>query len=301
MITIKNVTKSFEDIKAVDDLSIEMKEHSVYGLIGTNGAGKSTLLRMMAGVYKPDYGTILIDENPVWDNPQTKEKIFFISDNAYFFANSTPEEMERYYKSVYKDFNSELLHKYLDYFNLGKKRKIRTYSKGMKKQLSILLGICSRTKYLYCDETFDGLDPVMRQAIKSLLAEQMEERGLTPIITSHNLRELEDICDTVGILHKGGVILSGELEELKCEIHKVQCVFEDEAAREEVFSMLDVVKEEKRGSLSVLTIRGSREETEMVFHRVNTVFYEILELTLEEVFISETGVEGYDIKKILFG
>ncbi len=221
MIEIYNVTKTFDNIKAVDAVSVVIKENTVFGLIGTNGAGKSTVLRMLAGVLKPDEGTIAVDNEPVYDNVGTKKRMFFIADEPYFFTGANAETMEHYFSSIFGAFNREEYYEYLKKFNLDRRRKISTYSKGMKKQLALLLGICSHTKYLLCDETFDGLDPVMRQGIKSILAKEMEERGLTPIIASHNLRELEDICDHVGLLHRGGVLLSKDLEDMKCNIQKV--------------------------------------------------------------------------------
>ncbi|WMC92598.1 ABC transporter ATP-binding protein [Kineothrix sp. MB12-C1] len=301
MIEIKNVSKAFEDILAVDDVSVTMKEDTVFGLIGTNGAGKSTVLRMMAGVLKADKGTIMVDGIPVYDNIEVKENVFFIADEPYFFSNANGEEMEKYFSSIYKAFRRDEFYLYMDNFGLNKKRKINTFSKGMKKQLALLCGICSGAKYLLCDETFDGLDPVMRQGVKSIFAKEMETRGLTPIIASHNLRELEDICDHVGLLHKGGVLLSKDLEDMKCNIQKVQCVFKEEVAEKKCLEGLVVMKEEKRGSLYTLTVRGSREEVLTHFATVDTIFFEVLPLSLEEIFISETEVVGYDIKKLILG
>ena len=171
----------------------------------------------------------------------------------------------------------------------------------MKKQLALICGVCSGTKYLLCDETFDGLDPVMRQGIKSIFASEMERRGLTPVIASHNLRELEDICDHVGLLHKGGVLLSKDLEDMKCNIQKIQCVFKTIDDEAKVISTLNIMKNEKRGSLNVLTVRGNKAEILATFATVNTVFFEALPLSLEEIFISETEVVGYDIKKLILG
>lgn len=301
MIEVRDVSKCFEDIQAVDHVSINIKEDSVFGLIGTNGAGKSTILRMISGVIRPDGGEILIDGIPVFDHAEAKERLFFIADEPYFFANSTPEDMGRYYSSIFSKFDLLHFHDYLENFGLGKRRKIGTFSKGMKKQLAILCGICAKTKYLFCDETFDGLDPVMRQGIKSLMAKEMDERGMTPIIASHNLRELEDICDHVGLLHKGGVLLSRDLEEMKCNIQKIQCVLEEGVSEEAAFGGLDVVKSEKRGSLYTLTVRGSREAIINYFGTIHTIFFEALPLSLEEIFISETEGVGYDIKKIILG
>lgn len=301
MIEIHNLTKQFEDIRAVDEVSVTIKEKTVFGLIGTNGAGKSTVLRMIAGVIRPDEGTVAVDNMPVYDNVEAKKLLFFIADEPYFFANANARAMEKYYSGVYEAFDREEFYRYLEKFNLDKNRKIGTFSKGMKKQLALLLGICAHTKYILCDETFDGLDPVMRQGIKSIFAKEMEERGLTPVIASHNLRELEDICDHVGLLHKGGVLLSRDLEDMKCNIQKVQCVFKTIDDEAKVISSLEIMKNEKRGSLNVLTVRGNKAEILAVFATVNTIFFEALPLSLEEIFISETEVVGYDVKKLILG
>lgn len=301
MIEIRNVSKAFDYMKAVDAVSVSIKENTVFGLIGTNGAGKSTMLRMVAGVLEPDEGEIAIDGLPVYDNMEAKHKIYFIADEPYFFANSNAVDMQKYLSSIYPEFSAEDYYNYLVNFGLDKKRKINTYSKGMKKQLALICGICSNTKYLLCDETFDGLDPVMRQGIKSIFASEMEKRGLTPVIASHNLRELEDICDHVGLLHKGGVLLSKDLEDMKCNIQKIQCVFSSSEDEAKVISSLDIMKNEKRGSLNTLTVRGNKAEILAIFATVNTVFFEALPLSLEEIFISETEVVGYDIKKLILG
>lgn len=301
MIAVKGITKKFDNFVAVNQIDFEMREGMVFGLIGTNGAGKSTLLRMISGVSRADEGEIFIDELPVYDNPAAKEKVFFIADEPYFFAHANGVDMEKYYAMVYKTFNKDEFYKLMTQFGLDAKRKIGTYSKGMKKQLAFILGLSARTDYLLCDETFDGLDPAIRQAIKSLLAKEMGERGLTPVIASHNLRELEDICDTVGLLHKGGVLLSKDLDEMKCGIQKVQCVFKDETEYEKAAAICRIMKTEQRGSLYTLTVRGERDETLQKFDSLETVFCEVLPLTLEEIFISETEVVGYDIKKLILG
>lgn len=299
MIEIKKASKHFGSISAVDKVSLEIRERNLFGLIGTNGAGKSTLLRMAAGILRQDGGEILIDGISVYENVRAKEQLFFIADEPYFFANATPKDMLSYYRSCYPDFAEENFLEYLNRFGLETGRKISTFSKGMKKQLALLCGICSNTKYLLCDETFDGLDPVMRQAVKSIFAGEMERREFTPIVASHNLRELEDICDHLGLLHKGGVLLSKDLEEMKCSIQRVQCVWGKEEDENKILSGLTVIKREKRGSLYTYTVRGTREEIQERFRAISPVFFEILPLTLEEMFISETEVAGYDIKKLI--
>ena len=299
MIEIKNVSKSFGEIQAVSQVSLTLKEQNVFGMLGTNGAGKSTLLRMMAGVMRPDEGEILIDGENVWDNPEAKRKIFYISDDHFFFPNTTAEKMADVYSVYYPGFDRRRFMKFLLRFGLDGERKIQTFSKGMKKQLSLLLGICANVSYLLCDETFDGLDPVMRQGIKGIFAKEIDEKGLTPVIASHNLRELEDICDHIGLLHKGGVLLSKDLEDLKWNLHKIQCVLPEELD-ESLKESLDILSMTRRGKLLTLTVRGSEEEILSRIGELQPVFMEALPLSLEEIFISETEVVGYDIKNIVF-
>ncbi len=300
MIEVKQVSKQFDDIQALDEVSVTIQDGSVFGLVGTNGAGKSTLMRILGGVLKADGGSVLVDGIPVFENRTAKEKIFYISDESYFFPGAAPKDMAQYYRSVYPDFDPERFGKLIKQFGLEEKRKIKTFSKGMKKQLSILLGICANTKYLFCDETFDGLDPVMRQAVKSLFAQEMTQRGMTPVIASHNLRELEDICDYIGLLHRGGILLEKDLEEMKFHIHRVQCVFLGEGDEEKAFEGLEILQKEKRGSLYTITVRGTRESILRQIQSVDPLFAEVLPLSLEEIFISETEVAGYDIKKLIF-
>jgi ABC-2 type transport system ATP-binding protein len=298
MIEAVNLTKRFDDILAVDHINATIKDGSVFGLIGTNGAGKSTFLRLAGGVLKADEGTITIDGQEVFENPKAKERFFYISDEQFFFSNATPLEMMGYYRKVYKKFDTDRFHRLLKSFGLDGKRKINTFSKGMKKQVSVICGVCANTDYLFCDETFDGLDPVMRQAVKSIFAADMEDRNLTPIIASHNLRELEDICDHVGLLHKGGILLSKDLDDMKLNIHKIQCVLPEGMEPEEL-TALNIVETQKRGRLCTLTVRGTREEIEAVLSSCHPVFFECIPLSLEEIFISETEVAGYDIRKLV--
>ncbi len=299
MIEIKEVSKAYEGHKALDALSLSMKEGEVFGMVGTNGAGKTTLLRIMTGVLRSDAGEVLIDELPVWDNPKAKEKFFFISEEPYFFANCRAENMASYYAGVYPEFSTGEFHTLMERFGLDAKRRVNSFSKGMKRQLSIILGLASNTKYLICDETFDGLDPVMRQATKSLMARAMTDRGLTVIMTSHNLRELEDICDHVGLLHQGGVLLSKDMESLKIGVQKVQAVFESEEQEKAVAEKLEIIDHRSQGRLQVYTVREEAEKVEKVFAETGALWYEMLPLTLEEIFICETEVVGYDIQKII--
>ena len=299
MIRIKNISKSFGTIKAVNQMDLTIQNGLVFGMLGTNGAGKSTLLRMMAGILKPDSGQIYIDGEPVWDNPKAKSKCFYISDDQFYYPNATPSDLISFYKNYYPTFDETRFREMLNHFDLDDTRKINTFSKGMKKQVSILLGICANVPYLLCYETFDGLDPVMRQAIKSLFEKEIGERELTPIIASHNLRELEDICDHIGILHKGGVLLSKDLEDLRCNLLKVQCVLPPETD-EQLKQSLDILKIQRRGKLLTMTVRGQEETVMNVIKSLEPIYYESLPLTLEEIFISETEVAGYDMQSLIF-
>lgn len=299
MIEIRNVSKNFDRIEAVKDITAKMEEGNVFGLVGTNGAGKSTLLRMIAGIIKPDEGSIIIDGNEVFENENAKSNIFYISDEQYYLPQSTPEAMAKFYAGIYPRFDFNRFEELLKSFKLEKTRKISTFSKGMKKQLSVILGVCACTKYLLCDETFDGLDPVMRQAVKRLFAADMADRNLTPVIASHNLRELEDICDHVGLLHQGGILFSRDMDDMKLNIHKVQCVFKSEEDKENFTDGLEILTEEKRGALHTYTVRGEEDTLKDRIDNTGMIFAEILPLSLEEIFISETEVVGYDISSII--
>ena len=300
MIEVKGLSKNFDKIKAIDGVSARIEEGHVFGLIGTNGAGKSTFMRMLSGVLKPEAGEILIDGEPVYDNPAVKEKIFYISDDQYFFKSGTPRDMMKLYRTCYPAFDGDKWKDLMGKLGLDEKRKVNTFSKGMKKQLSVICGICAGTKYLLCDETFDGLDPVMRQAVKALFVREIDARGLTPVIASHNLRELEDICEYVGLLHRGGILLEKDIDDMKLNIHKLQCVIREEEMLRKIRNSLDVVTVDNRGSLYTVTVRGEKEGILEFMELLNPVFYELLPLSLEEIFISETEVKGYDVKALLF-
>lgn len=299
MIKMTGISKSFDDIRALDNVTAQIKEGSVYGIVGTNGAGKSTLLRVIAGILKPDSGSVKIDDMEVFENVQAKARLCFIPDTPHYFTNARVRDMLEYYEIIYPAFQRSRFTELCGKFELDLNRKLSTFSKGMKKQVFVLLGICAGTRYLLCDETFDGLDPVVRQAVKSIFIDEVLNRQFTPIIASHNLREMEDICDHVGLLHKGGILFSRDLEDMKMDIHKVQYVIMNKAKEQELTEELDIVKKETRGNLSCITARGSREKITAVIEAKDPLFYEILPLSLEEIFISETEVIGYDIKDII--
>ena len=297
MIEIKGVSKRFDNVQALSKIDAKIEEGHVFGLIGTNGAGKSTLMRSICGVYQPDLGEILIDGEPVYENPSAKAKVFYISDDQAFVGR-TPMDMVYFYETMYSGFKRDRFLELMDVLKLDPKRNVNTFSKGMKKQLSVLLGVSAGTKYLLCDETFDGLDPVIRQAIKRLFAKELVENNLTPIITSHNLRELEDICECVGLLHKGGILFTKDLEEMKLGMFKLQIVLNSPEELDMICKNYDVINKSVTGSLAVITVRGHQKDAEEIISMVNPVFHETIPLSLEEIFISETEVLGYDFTNL---
>jgi ABC-2 type transport system ATP-binding protein len=299
MIELKNVTKRFGEISALNRVSLTINDHQIFGLIGSNGAGKSTMLRMIAGVVKADAGEVLVEGKPVFENPAVKQEICFLPDTGFYFQNATPIVMQRAYQMQFPKFDAERFAKLLMAAGLSPERRIRTFSKGMQKQLSVLLGVCAGTKYLLCDEIFDGLDPVMRQAVKSIFAREMMERDFIPVIASHNLRELEDICDHVGLIHQGGILLSEDLDDLRFHMQKVQCVVRDPAREERMLANLNVMRADHQGSLLTFIARGTRQEVLDVVEKADPLFAESIPLTLEEIFIYETEVAGYDVKALI--
>ena len=297
MIETSGLTKRFDDILAVDHISAKIRDGSVFGLIGTNGAGKSTFLRMVSGILKPDEGEVLIDGENVYENPAVKSRFFYISDDQYFFANGTPLELMKFYKSIYPAFDEPRFFHLLQSFDLDKKRKISTFSKGMKKQLSIIYGICAGTDYIFCDETFDGLDPVMRRQVWSLMMGDVAERGTTVLVSSHNLRELEDVCDHVGIMDHGHVLLERSLAQLQDNMVKLQVVFPD--GMEDVPAELPVLHASKLGRVHTLIMRMNAQEATERLMAYSPLLVDAIPLTLEEIFIYELGGADYAVKDIV--
>ncbi len=298
MIEIQGLKKSFGDIAAVASLSLEIPTGSIFGLVGTNGAGKSTLLRILAGVYQPDAGTVRIDGAPVYENMDVKRSLFYISDDVYYFHSSNMEDMRAYYKCVYPDFSDAVFTGLAHAFDLDVKRRIATFSKGMTRQAMLIFAFASQARYLLLDETFDGLDPVMRQAVKKLLSIGVSDHNVTPIIASHSLRELEDICDRVGLLHKGGMVLDMDVESMETGMHKVQCAFAEEAKRE-WFDALDILSFENRGRLCTMVAAGDEARIMAAIEARKPQFAERIPLTLEELFVSKMEGIGYEIKDLL--
>lgn len=298
MIETKGLTKRFGDFTALKGLDLKIEGGQVYGLVGSNGSGKSTLLRLLAGVYEPDEGAIAIDHEKVFDNPSRKGQIFFLGDTPYFFSGATLMDMADFYRRLYPRFSLARLEELNKIFPIDPKGRISAMSKGMQRQAALILAFAACPDYLFLDEAFDGLDPVMREALRRLIAEDIADRGMTVLIASHNLRELEDLCDSVGLLHFGELVFSQRLHSLKTELHKVQAAF-SAVPETTVFEALDILKLERTGSLLQLVIRGELSEIDAFFGTLNPLFYEPTPLTLEEVFIYELGGLGYDISSIL--
>ena len=298
MIRANAVHKSFGTIPALDSVTAEIKTGSIYGLIGSNGAGKSTFLRILAGILKPDSGTVTIEEQNVFENNEIKRRCFMISDEQYFFSGSTPAEMKDFYKMLYPQFDEKRYRTLMKHFGLDERRKLRTFSKGMKKQVSVICAVSSGADYLFCDETFDGLDPVARQAVKSLFAGDVAEFGMTPVIASHNLRELEDICDCIGLLHRGGILFSRDLDDMKLNLQRLQ-IIPDAVPAEQLLQGMDIMSVRNSGRMQTVTVRGSREEVEQRVRAGAPIYFELLPLSLEEIFIAETEVTGYDARTLL--
>lgn len=298
MIAIEQLVKRFGSKAALDGITLQVEEGSVFGLVGSNGAGKSTLLRTIAGVYRPDGGTILVDGQPPYENSGLKNRIFFVPDYPYFLPRATLQEMAVLHRRVYVRWNEEKYQSLCRTFGLQDGERLQNFSKGMQRQAALILALATEPDFLLLDEIFDGLDPVVRQLLKKLLAEEVSLRSMTVVIASHNLRELEDVCDHVGFLHRGGVLMEQELDDLRLGIHKIQAVFPHMPEKEQ-FSGLDIVRWDTRGSLVNMVVRGEEEEILKELEKWSPVFCESLPLTLEEVFISEMEAAGYDIDNIL--
>lgn len=299
MIDAKNISKVFEDLEALKGVNIKVNKGSIYGLVGSNGAGKTTLIKILVGIYRQDQGEVLIDGERVFENTNIKSKITFIPDALYFFTQYSIKDMARFYKKVYGTWNQQRYEKLKEAFNINEKKKIHKLSKGMQRQVAFWLALSCMPELLILDEPLDGLDPVMRQKVKNLIIQDVADRQMTVLISSHNLRELEDLCDHIGILHKGSLILEKELDDLKSDIHKIQVAFKEDIP-EAILKDVNILYEEKRGSIRLFIVRGKKEEVIKQINKLEPVILDILPLTLEEIFIYEMGDVGYEIKNIIF-
>lgn len=292
MIQVNGLTKKFGDFTALSSLDCTIPGGCIYGLVGSNGAGKSTLLRLICGVYKPDKGNVTLDGKNIYENPALKEKIAFIPDELYFLPQSSMQRMAELYASVYKDFDFDRFAELTQSFKLNPKANLNTFSKGMRRQAATILALSCRTDYLFLDETFDGLDPIMRNLVKKIIYADVAERGATAVITSHSLRELEDTCDQLALLHRGGIVFESDVQNLKTTLFKVQIAF-DHDYDHTLFSGFDVLNFIKHGSVSNLIVRGDREHVTRDLRTKSPILMEVLPLSLEEVFLYEMESLGY--------
>lgn len=298
MIKTEHLTKYFNTFTALDDVSCSIPNGSIYGMVGSNGAGKSTFLRLITGVYQPDAGNIWIDDQPVFENPIIKERISYIPDNLFFLPGANMNRMAKLYASIYERFDKTRFKDLTEAFELNPKTPLHSFSKGMKRQAAIILALSCRPSYMFFDETFDGLDPVMRNLVKGLICKDVFEYNATTIITSHSLRELEDICDQLALLHKGGLVLESDIQNLKTRQFKVQIAFK-ENYDETLFSEIPHLHFKKSGSVASMIVNGEQEIITEKLHALSPVLLDILPLTLEEVFTYEMESLGYNFDKVL--
>ena len=292
MLEMNHVTKCFDGFKALDDLTLRVPKGAVYGLVGPNGAGKSTALRHLTGVYRQDAGLVTMDGQPIYENPAIKSRIGYIPDDIFFFPSASLEEMRKFYKGMYKNFDDALFERLYEVFKLPKKGQLRRFSKGMQKQAAFHLAICCRPDVLILDEPVDGLDPVMRRQVWSLLLNDVAQRGTTVLVSSHNLRELEDVCDHVGIMDKGKILLERSLADMQGNTTKLQLVGETPEG-------LEILHETASGRMRTLIVRGSQAEVEDMVRQSNPLYFDLLPLSLEEIFIYELGGVNYEVKNIV--
>ncbi len=296
MIEVKNVVKTFDAFRALNELNLNIPKGAIYGLVGPNGAGKSTIIRHLAGIYRQDSGEVLIDGQQVYENAELKNRIAYIPDDLYFFTQAGIRDMMKFYRSIYPRFDNERFAALRDVFKLDERRPMRKLSKGMQKQAAFWLTVSMRPDVLILDEPVDGLDPVMRRQVWSIILGDVEENGTTVLVSSHNLRELEDVCDHVGIIHNGKTMLERSLSELQENVVKVQTVLSEGTELPENMSILH---ESHSGKINTYIIRGKIEEIEAKIAGISPLFYDMLPLTLEEIFIYELGGAEYAVKDII--
>lgn len=295
MISTENLKKTFSGFNALESITCDIQDGSIYGMVGSNGAGKSTFLRIITGIYKPDSGNVIIDGQPVWENPEIKKRIAFVPDELYFLAGANINRMEKMYKSFYPTFSEEKCRKLTKLFELDPKKPLNTFSKGMRRQAATLLALSIQPDYIFFDETFDGLDPVMRNLVKKLICEDVIERNATAVITSHSLRELEDICDQLALLHKGGIVLQSDVENLKTEQFKIQAAFQKNYEKEDFEKIgIKVQQFTRQGTVINMIVKSDRETASAKLRSLDPILLEILPLSLEEVFTYEMDALGYN-------
>lgn len=297
MIKVNNVVKTFGNFTALNGANINVKKGSVYGLVGPNGAGKTTVIKALTGIYRPDSGKITIDGEDVYENTKIKNRMVYVSDDLYFFPGYSIRDMASYYRGIYCNWSDDRFNALNDIFKIDTKRSVRSLSKGMQKQVAFWLGLSANPDVMILDEPVDGLDPFMRRNVWNLILADVAERELTILVSSHNLRELEDVCDHIGIMNKGLVVIEKDIDEVKGNIHKVQTAFRD-GFPDKLYSTLDILKHEKHGSVDMLILRGGYTEIEERIRAYSPLILDVVPLSLEEIFIYEMGGMDYDLEII---
>ncbi len=299
MIQVKNLSKQFDGFPALDGIDMQVKKGAIYGLVGPNGAGKSTLIRHITGIYRADEGEVLVDGEPVYENRRVKGKIAYIPDDLFYFMQADTLEMKRFYQGIYEKFDDKLFYRLQEFFpTINVKRNIRRLSKGMQKQVAFWLAVCCRPELLILDEPVDGLDPVMRRQIWSIIMSEVAEEQMTVLVSSHNLRELEDVCDHVGIMHRGKIMLERSLTDLQGSVCKIQVACESGMPKlPEEFQLLHM---SNTGRVYTMIVRGDAARAQEALYRENPTIVDVLPLTLEEIFIYEMGGADYEVKDMLF-
>lgn len=298
MIKVQSVSKSFDGFQALRNLDLNVKKGSIYGLVGTNGAGKTTLIKHVTGVLRQDGGSITIEDASVYENLAIKQRMGYIPDDLYFFASYSLKESARFYRSLYPDWNEDRYKQMVSRFELSENRKLSKFSKGMQKQAAFILTMSSMPDYLILDEPIDGLDPIIRKLVWKYVIEDVAEREMTVLVSSHNLREMEGICDSIGILSRGEMMIERDLDELKSDIHKIQVAFND--AKDDPYAGLNVLHKESRGTVDLLIVRNRKELVKEIIGNSNPVVFDLLPLSLEEIFIYELGGGDSEIEGIIF-
>ena len=293
MVKLTGVTKKFGDFTALDNIDLVIPRGTSFGLLGSNGAGKSTILRLLSGIYRAEGGSVSIDGQEVFDNVDIKSKVFFINDETVQFGSFTVKQLKNYYKGFYPSFSDEVFGSLLETVKLPENKNIDRFSKGMKRQAIVITGLASGADYLLLDEAFDGLDPTMRIIVKRMLVDAMLDRKLTTIISSHNLKEINEVCDSVALLHQGKILFNRDLDSIKGNIHKVQAAFDKEYSRED-FEKYDILHYERSQSIHYIIMKGSEQEIREKFADKNPIVFDLIPLTLEEIFIYEMEGMGYD-------
>lgn len=298
MIKVDRVSKKYDNDFVLNNLSFNIKDNCIYGLVGANGAGKSTLLRIIMGIFDANMGSVTIDGEEVSHNVKLKQKMVFIPDDLFFYPGYTLIDMAKYYQSMYDEFDMDYLRELAKLLKLKENVKISNFSKGMKRQCSLICAIATNADYMFFDETFDGLDPVIRNVMKKIIVKQMNKKKTTIVMTSHNLRELEDICDNLGLLYQGGILFESEIDTIKTNMYKVQISLKGDFDKDD-FSDIDLLSYKKNGSVATLIIKDVDNTSKKKFAKKNPIILDYLNLTLEEIFIYEMEAMGYEFDKLV--